>query len=131
MRAHAFRALRFGLVGVVATATHMVVAIALLKLAGFHPVLANMTAFCVAFFVSLVGQTLFTFRSRLSLVIGVRFLLVALISLLVSTLTVWTMGRIPSVTPTLATLSGAFCAPVVSYLFNSLWTYRHREAGPQ
>jgi putative flippase GtrA len=131
VRAHAFRALRFGLVGVVATATHMVVSISLLKLAEFSPVLANMTAFCVAFSVSLIGHTLFTFRSRLSLAIGVRFSVVALLSLMVSTLTVWMMSRVPFVSPTIATLSGAFCAPVVSYLFNSLWTYRRREAGPQ
>ena len=130
MRVHAFRTLRFGLVGIVATATHMAVSIALLKLAGFTPVLANLTAFCVAFFVSLVGQTLFTFRARLSLVVGVRFLLVALLSVTVSTLIVWMMTRISFVSPSIATLSGAFTTPVVSYVLNSLWTYRRREVGP-
>jgi len=55
---------RFGLVGVGATATHMLVAAALITHLKLNPFVANSAAFIVAFFISFLGHYFWSFQSK-------------------------------------------------------------------
>lgn len=56
-------AVRFALVGALATAVHFVVAVLLVRAAGWTPPVANIGGFAAAFVVSFVGQWRFTFAA--------------------------------------------------------------------
>ena len=58
------QALRFGIVGAIATATHFVVAVACVYSLALDPRLANVAGFLVAFVVSFAGQWRWTFRQQ-------------------------------------------------------------------
>lgn len=63
LRREAGRILRFGIVGLGATATHVGVLFALVELAGLHPELANPVAFVAALPVSYLGHYHWTYRA--------------------------------------------------------------------
>jgi putative flippase GtrA len=58
------RLVRFGAVGMVATATHFVVAVALTSGFGLDPQLTNVAGFLVAFIISFAGQWKWTFADQ-------------------------------------------------------------------
>ncbi len=55
--------IRFVMVGGTAAAVHFSVVLILVELFFSHPLIANLIAFCIAFFVSFSGQRLFTFSN--------------------------------------------------------------------
>lgn len=61
MRANLVQVLRFGVVGILATAVHFAVLRAGVELLGAPPAPMNGLAFCVAFFVSYLGQSRWVF----------------------------------------------------------------------
>lgn len=71
---------RFVVVGILNTAVHVTMAVALIELAGYHPVPGNLLAFLAALIVGYAGNALWTFRGRSGvdgLTFG-RYILVAL-----------------------------------------------------
>jgi putative flippase GtrA len=116
---------RFGLVGLVATATHMTVAAVLLWSFPDMPVLlANLIAFAIAFIVSFVGHSRFTFRRSGSPVkffatSVVGFVVNNLVLVAVLLLTNWRLG---------AVAVAALVSPVVVYLLSRHWVFLNTKA---
>lgn len=116
--------LKFGLVGASATATHMLTAGLIYRLApSLYPFVINVGAFCVALIVSFVGHSRFTFQTDGS--IG-RFLVAALAGLatnnMVLGLLLWS-GAPPLQSIWVATLA----APLVVYLISKFWVFATNE----
>lgn len=115
-----FQLLRFGLVGGLATITHIAVATALLSVfPQVQPVAANLAAFLVAFLVSFVGHSRYTFKQDGSLP---KFFVAALLGLgannaVLIALLAMGASAIPSLW--VATLA----APLVVYLVSKLWVF--------
>ena len=113
--------LRFGLVGGLATITHIAVATVLLYVfPSLHPVAANIAAFLLAFLVSFVGHSRFTFRRDGNLP---RFLVAAIAGLCASNAVLVALLAIgASAIPSLwmATLA----APLVVYVISKLWVFK-------
>ncbi|MDT8991557.1 GtrA family protein [Curvibacter sp. APW13] len=117
------RAVKFGLTGVLATATHVVVASLCIERAGLHPALANAIAFLVATAASLYINTYWSFESALSVVVAQRYVVVATVGLLVSAglsnlLHVAGYGYGWGIAAVVAVM------PVVNFLCHHFWTYR-------
>lgn len=82
-------ALRFGIVGLVATLIHVASATALISLAGFHPALSNGLAFVFANTFSYGINTLWSFETSLSGRIWRRFVIVSLVAWLLTVSIAW------------------------------------------
>ena len=117
------RASRFVRVGVLATATHILVATSLIEALGTNPTPANALAFCTATLVSYTLNTLWSFAAPLGGGSLVRFLLVSLVSLgatvALSALVDW-FGW-----PYYIGIAAVVTAvPAISFLLHQGWTYR-------
>lgn len=118
----------FAGVGSCATVAHICVAWALMELSILEPYVANLTGACAAYFVSFVGNAVFTFgvRQRLPFY-AVRYLAVSAASLVLTTLEVALVNR-------LAWPSYAYAAivlltvPPTTFLIAKLWAFAPRPA---
>ena len=80
-----YRRIRFGLVGLAATATHLAVALSVLNF-GVAPVVANTLGFLVALIVSVFGHQFFSFPGRVPLLHGaLRFIPAAVVGFVLNT----------------------------------------------
>lgn len=116
---------RFAVVGLAATAVHMLLALALLASGRVNPYWANLGGFAVAFFVSFAGQAFWTFRTSEALPrVAPRFLLSALTCAAVSSAVLHQLLHLLKL-PERPALAGAvvfFAA--LSYGINRLWVFR-------
>ena len=114
---------RFACVGVAATLTHVVVALAVTWAFGFPPLLANFIGFCVAVFVSFWGHLRVTFRvanpQRRHLF---RFTILSLVSLAVSTAITAAMTALGA-SMTMAMFAVGVVVPLASFLAARLWAF--------
>lgn len=113
---------RFGLVGLVATAVHAAVAVSLVTFASLSPHVANVIAFAVAFSVSFVGHSKFTFRKVGS---PLRFLATVLIGFLANILALEALLT-ASVPAHFAVGISTLAAPVVVFILSKLWVFGAR-----
>ncbi|MBK5969025.1 MULTISPECIES: GtrA family protein [Thiorhodovibrio] len=117
------RASRFARVGVLATATHILVATSLIEALGTNPTLANALAFCTATLVSYTMNTLWSFTASLGGGSLMRFLVVSLVSLLA---TIALSALVDALGWPYYT--GIACVvtvvPIISFLLHQHWTYR-------
>ncbi len=119
------QAVRFGLIGIVATLVHMVVGAGLIALS-WPPLLANVAAFCVAFLVSFGGHFWYSFAGHSATIMGSlkRFLPVALLGFGVnqSLLALLTLTGMLPATPALMLSTGV--AAVGTFILSRLWAFR-------
>ncbi|HEY0687070.1 MAG TPA: GtrA family protein [Steroidobacter sp.] len=116
---------RFLLSGVLATAVHFAVALAMIETAHAEPAIANAVAFTVATAFSYVINTLWSFGSSIDGRTLARFVTVQLLGVVlaaaVSGTVDWLGGHY---------IVGIICVPVfvtpVTYTLHRLWTYRPR-----
>lgn len=117
------RALRFSLSGLLVTALHVIVAIAVIEAALITPAVANGIAFLVSTFVSYLINTLWSFSRAIEKESILRF---ALISCLGLVLSVSISGFIEMLGFHYA--YGIFTVvcfvPIVSFLLHNYWTYQ-------
>ena len=116
---------RFGLVGVLATVTHVGVGLGLNKFAGMLPFWANMIAFGCALGVSFFGQTRLTFPD--STADGgafMRFAVVAVSGLGLNQLIVWVVTSRFGGPYELALAIIIFTVPGVTFLLLKFWALR-------
>lgn len=121
-----FTLFRFGIVGVVATAVHMLVALTLLNMFGLPPLPANIIAFSVAFSVSFGGHSLWTFRGHgadLKASIA-RLLAVAIFGFLLNNGTLWLLVEKTVLGDNGSVILAALVVPPVAYLMNKFWVFR-------
>lgn len=114
-------AIRFLLVGGVATLVHMLVAAGILLVRpDVSAFVANAGAFACAFLVSFVGHRHFTFARPGSLW---RFLVVALGGFALNN-AILAVALALSVPKLVAVVVATACVPVLTYLASSLWAFR-------
>lgn len=119
-RYHEF--IRFGLVGVVNTAVHAGIVIALMETFAPPAFLANGVAFLFANLMSYFLNSKFTFKAALSVLNYLRFLLVSLVSLVLTlliTLVAEYLGWHYGVGLILVIL----IVPVLNYLVMKVWAF--------
>jgi len=115
----ALQIVRFGIVGLAATAVHAAVAITLVSLTEISPHIANVIAFAVAFSVSFAGHSRFTFRKEGSLW---RFIVTALTGFLANVLALEAM-LLSSVPAQVAVGLATLAAPIVVFVLSKLWVF--------
>jgi len=119
-----FRVARFGLVGVFATATHAACALTALALLPITPVFANFLGFTVAFCVSMAGHALFTFGMPMTVARAMKFCVVAVASVCVSSGIVLFLDAYTALAHAQILTLAAVCTPVFNFICHSLWTFR-------
>lgn len=122
-----FIAVRFGLVGVLATIIHIVIVWLLLRNALLPTLAANTLAFLVAFCVSFSGNYVWTFRSPGYPVSAMwRFFIVSGSAFVVNTLLLKGMLAMEWLMPMQAAMVSAAVIPLITFLASRLWTFRSR-----
>lgn len=116
---------RFGIIGVLATTTHIGIVWVLIASAGLHPLLANVLAFLVAFMVSFSGHYYWTFVSRVSRRQAIkRFFLISGSAFVVNNVVLVALLKDEQIAPLLATISAVFVIPVITYVLGRLWAFQ-------
>jgi putative flippase GtrA len=124
-----WRLARFSVVGAVATAVHIGVAMLAVAAAGANPTAGSAIGFVAAFTVSYFGHFRFSFR-----VTGryrdylLKFAVSSLASFLLSTASVWLATAIIGVDYKPALVALAIIVPVGNYLVNRFWVFLHPDA---
>lgn len=117
--------LDFGTIGILATATHVLVGLGLVHLGLLAPFGANVIAFLVAFAVSYIGHRSYSFRSTAAHRSALpRFLLVALGGLLMNQVTVVVVVHRMMLPYAAALVIIVTVIPAVTFVFARYWAFR-------
>lgn len=117
--------MRFGIVGVGATLTHLCVAILLIKAFSTPPLLANLIAFLMAFIVSFGGHYIWTFsRPGHHGRAVVRFFVTAFSGFLTNTVVLAALLRDGRLTEVQSLIIAVTIIPVVTYLISRFWAFK-------
>lgn len=128
----ALQYVRFGTVGMAATATHVLIFAASIELAGVRPLMANMIAFPIAVLVSFIGNFRWTFASggrgaagigRPARVALVRFAIIALIGLALNSLAVYLVVDALALAYGLAIVLMVTVVPGIMFTLSKLWAF--------
>ncbi len=115
----------FGVIGLIATAVHVIVGLGLHNGLGIAPLVANFFGFCCALCVSFFGQTRFTFPAATAdLSAFVRFASVALTGLGLNQLIVWIVTSPLGQPYWLALIIILSTVPVVTFMLLKFWALR-------
>jgi putative flippase GtrA len=121
---------RFGMVGITATAVHILMVWLLLSKTALPPLIANMFAFLTAFGISFAGNYLWTFGSPGNPGKAMRrFVLISASAFAVNTLLLASLLRGGWLSPTVAAIVSAAVVPTITFLASRLWGFKgHKEA---
>lgn len=119
------QAVRFGVVGALATFVHMVIGFLLIQ-SNWQPLTANMLAFSIAFMVSFVGHLGFSFSDRDIGVPGalLKFALVALIGFCCNETLLAVLVSLNAVSDTIALWVSTGSAAFVTFTLSRAWAFR-------
>lgn len=121
-----YRLVRFGLVGACATLVYIAVGIAANEIFLITPVVASILAQTVAFGISYIGHSMYSFRVETDHNIFLwRFSAIAALTFVLSTLTTWLIVDVAHLSSRIGLLAVAVLIPVVNYLFNRHWVFAH------
>ena len=120
---------KFGIVGMLATATHVGLMVALIEWFGWRPLIANFGAFAVAFVVSFVGHYRWTFadqsaagpdswRAPLA-----RFLVMALTGLVLNSLAVFLVVDVFGLSYVYALAIMFSVVPAILFVIGKFWAF--------
>lgn len=116
---------RFGSVGIVATAVHIMAVWILLKETGITPIFANTIAFLVAFLISFAGNYLWTFRSPGSPRRAMfRFFVIAIFAFASNTLLLALLVHEGWFPPIISAVLSASVVPAISFVASRLWGFK-------
>jgi putative flippase GtrA len=125
-------AARFGTVGIIATAVHIVAIFLLLSKTLLPTLVANMLAFLTAFGISFIGHYLWTFRSPGCVGKAIRrFLLISITAFVVNTMLLASLISTGWISTTASAIVSATVIPVITFLASRLWgfqSYRRNES---
>jgi len=111
----------FAAVGVTATLTHFATAMFALSYFACSLLCANLLGYCLAVAVSIFGHSYLTFRSRLTRQVVQRFLVVSLVTLLISQ---GLLASIQDMLPSYVALALAVVViPALTFVLNKLWVF--------
>lgn len=114
----------FAGVGLMATATHYLVAICLVSLLQVELFSANIVAYCCAVGVSFFGHSILTFRVQLCKKRLLKFILVSISALLLSQALLYLLVKAALFPYQVNMLFVVAFIPAISYLLNKFWVYR-------
>nr|VFK43672.1 MAG: Putative flippase GtrA (transmembrane translocase of bactoprenol-linked glucose) [Candidatus Kentron sp. TC] len=118
-------ATRFGMVGIVATAVHILVVWLLLISTTLSPIVANTLAFPAALGVSFVGNYLWTFSSPGNPARAIkRFLAISLCAFAMNTLLLTFLVRSGWFSPVISAIFSAAVVPVITFVASRLWGFK-------
>ena len=120
------QAYRFGIVGGVATATHVAVFVTLIQTLQAQPILANFLAWVTAFSVSFVGHYYWTFRAtkrRSANSTLPRFVLVSLFGLALNTFVVMVVVDLAHEPYGWAAVLMATVVPTAVFVVSKYWAF--------
>ncbi len=119
---------RFGLVGMFATAIHIVTLYSILSQLILTPILANTIAFLAAFGFSFVGNYVWTFRSpgNPSQAMG-KFFVISIFAFSINTIILAGMLRSSSFSPLIATIFSALIVPAITFFGSRCWGFQMRR----
>lgn len=121
--------LRFGSVGAAATLVHVLLYMLLVGVGGLSPVFSNLVAFSIAVVVSFSGHANWTFRneyrtrSSRSHVLFTRFVISAVLGLLLNTVFVYVLVTTLGLDYVWAIPCFVLLTPLLLYLLNRLWVF--------
>jgi putative flippase GtrA len=117
--------IRFAIVGIGATLTHMLAALALLHFLKVSPLTGNFIGFLVAFVVSFTGHYFWTFsrpgKHRRALL---RFFVTALAGFLINTMVLVALLADGRISETLSLAFAIAVIPAVTFLIGRFWAFR-------
>ncbi len=114
---------RFGVIGILATVVHAVCYLALSETAGLNALYANWIGFSVAFAVSLVGHSRWTFNTELTSRRATRFLITAAIGLAANTGFVYVIVEMLEFRPAVVLPFIMFVTPALIYVVSKFWAF--------
>ncbi len=117
---------RYGLLGLISTGIHVLVAFIFIRLVGPSLFFSNLAGFFVAYHFSYYAQSKWVFDSGLSLKKSMKYLLVQLISLMLAILFSHTVGTI---SVHLKVILTAFVLPLITFFVHKVWTFSDKEMG--
>jgi len=117
------QALRFGCVGVAATATHVAVVVALVEGFGTHPTPANAAAFVVATVLGYTANSIWSFNAGLSRRSLARYVVVSIIGLIL-TIALSSAIAAANLPYLLGVALVVTFVPVFNFVMHRNWTYR-------
>lgn len=118
--------LKYGILGIIATLIHMLLAFALLHFYNVHLFASNFFGFLVAFLFSYTMQSLYVFEHQLHPKKALRYFLVQLSALLIA---YFFSLLFEAANPYIKTLVIIFILPLVTFLIHHFWTFNTQ--GPQ
>ncbi len=127
IKAESLRIVRFGLVGALATLSHATFALIALSVFRFSAVESNLIGFALAFSVSLIGHTYFTYRATYSWQAALRFSLVAAFVALGTTALIWIGQQFSTLSAQALVMCAALIGPIASYLLHRAWTFARHD----
>jgi putative flippase GtrA len=114
----------FGLIGVVATATHAAAALLAHEQLGLHPFVANFVGYCCAFSVSYFGNARFTFARRaLHGPQFLRFLGVSLMGLALSQALTYLCTELLHLPFAVALIPVVTLVPILSFILSRVYAF--------
>ncbi|ACN16073.1 conserved hypothetical protein [Desulforapulum autotrophicum HRM2] len=118
---------RYGVVGLVSTGIHVLVASLFIRFINPSLLVSNLVGFFVAYHFSYYFQSKWVFKSNISLVKSLRYLVVQLSSLLVAVLFSHLLGDFSLYLKVVLT---AFLLPLITFIIHRAWTFAdQKESG--
>ena len=125
--------LRFGMVGLLATFVHMMIGFLLIQ-STWHPLLANLLAFTIAFVVSFIGHLGFSFADQEVSTSSAlwKFALVALVGFVCNEVLLIMLLSEGDLSDTVSLWISTGSAAVLTFALSRLWAFRtpHKVGGP-
>jgi putative flippase GtrA len=118
----------FGLVGVMATITHYLAALGCHEILGLGLHVSNLLGYACAVGVSYFGHGLLTFRVELNRRVLRRFVLVSIATFAASAGILAGLENQLQLPHRLSLAVVVMTIPLISFVLNKLWVYRHSEA---
>lgn len=117
-------AARFGVVGMVSTAVHIMIVWLLLVSTAFPPLVANTFAFLTAFGISFVGNYRWTFGSPGNMGRAIkRFLLISVSAFVMNTLLLAVLLSGEWFSPVIAAIFSAAVVPLITFVASRFWGF--------
>ena len=119
----------FGIVGVVATLVHYLVALFFTDLIHVSVFVANILGYACAVSVSLFGHSIFSFRKKITRLVAGRFVVVSLSTLGASEGVLFFLHESLGLHHRIALAVVVCTIPVITFFLNKFWVYASEHTG--
>lgn len=128
MHKHIKQLMKFGIVGGVSTLLNSAAFIFFVDILSIAPLMSNFIAFFLAFWVSYLGHSQWTFEHREhNKEKFFKFFLVCLIGLVINTFFVWLLMHVFAKSAYIAILPMIFITPLIVFFINKYWVFHNAE----